>query len=161
MNELFRYWAIPASLCLALMLAMLPLPAWSAPYRPDWVTLVALYWVLALPRSFGVGFSWCSGLLLDVVQGALLGQHALGLAIVSYVARRFHQRIRVYPLAQQGLIVLVLLMVKQSVVLWISGIIGHAPDNLLVYFAPSFIGMLLWPWIFVVLRDVRRRYQVA
>lgn len=155
-----RYWVIPASLAVALMLTMLPLPDWGRPFRPDWVTLVAVYWVLALPRVFGVGMSWCSGLLVDVAQGALLGQHALGLAVVSFIALRFHQRIRVYPLAQQGLILLVLLSCKQTIVLWVSGIIGQAPDNLLLFYAPALVGMLLWPWVFLILRDLRRRQKL-
>ncbi len=160
MNEWLRYWVIPASLCVALMLTMLPLPSWSAVYRPDWVTLVALYWVLALPRAFGVGLCWCAGLLLDVTHGALLGQHALGLALVGYLALRFHQRIRVYPLVQQGAIILVLLTLKHSVVLWINGITGQAPENLLLYYAPAGVGVLLWPWIFIILRDLRRRQKL-
>jgi len=160
MNDWLRYWVIPGSLVVALMLAMLPLPGWGQPYRPDWVTLVALYWALALPRAFGVGLSWCCGLFLDVVQGTVLGQHALGLALASYVALRFHQRIRVYPLGQQGIIVLVLLVLKQTVVLWTNGIIGQAPDNLLLYYAPAVIGMLLWPWVFIILRDLRRRQKL-
>lgn len=160
MNNWLRYWVVPASFALALVLTMLPLPAWAQPYRPDWVALVALYWVLALPRVFGIGLSWFCGLLVDVVQGALLGQHALGMAVIAYFAYRFHQRIRVYPLAQQGLLVLLLLCVKLTIVLWINGITGHAPDNLLLYYAPALIGMLLWPWIFTLLRDVRRRQKL-
>ena len=149
------------SLLVALMLVMLPLPDWAQPLRPDWVSLVVIYWGLALPRRFSVGFGWFCGLLLDVTQGTLLGVHALGTSLLAFIAVRFHQRIRVYPLAQQALVITLMLLLKQSLTLWINGMIGHPPDNLWLYFAPSGLGFLLWPWVFIILRDLRRRYHLA
>jgi rod shape-determining protein MreD len=152
---------IPLTLIVALTLVLLPLPNWGKVYRPDWVTLVAIYWSLAAPTRFSIGQGWLWGLVLDVSQGTLLGQHALGIALVTYIVVRLHQRIRVQPLGQQALVILLLLLLKQSIMLWINGILGYAPDNLLVYFAPSVIGLLLWPWLFVILRDLRRRNSLV
>lgn len=150
---------ITLTMLIGLMLVMIPLPQWAQPLRPDWVCLIAIYWALATPERFGVTFAWLAGLLLDVVHGSILGLHALGAALVVYCAVRLHQRIRAYPLIQQGLVVAVLLALKQSLVLWVTGLLGEAPTELLVYFVPSALALLLWPWIFVVLRDLRRRYQ--
>ncbi|MEX0606823.1 MAG: rod shape-determining protein MreD [Halofilum sp. (in: g-proteobacteria)] len=156
-----RWWLIPTTFILALMLVMAPLPGIIEPLRPDWVTLVALYWAIALPERFGLAVAWFAGLLLDVSQGALLGQHALGVVLVTAIALRGHQRIRLSPLAQQAAFITLLLLLKQSVVLWISGLVGRAPENLWLYFASPFLALLFWPVVFVLLRDLRRRFQTA
>lgn len=156
-----RWWLIPLTLVAALMLVMVPLPAVAEPLRPDWVTLVALYWAIALPQRFGLSLAWIAGLLLDVSQGALLGQHALGTVLVTAFAIRQHQRLRVSPVAQQAVVVMLLLLCKQGLVLWISGMVGRAPVNPWLHFVSPVVALALWPVIFVLLRDVRRRYQIA
>jgi rod shape-determining protein MreD len=156
-----RWWLIPITLAVALMLAMVPLPDAAAPFWPDWVTLVALYWAMALPQRFGLTLAWIAGILLDVSQGALLGQNALGAVIVVAFALRYHQRLRVAPIAQQALIVTVLLVLKQALVLWTSGLAGRAPQTPWLFFAAPLTALVFWPLLYVVLRDLRRRHQVA
>lgn len=150
----------PLTLLAALVLVMLPLPEPIAPFRPDWVALVALYWAFAIPQRFGVLTAWLAGLLVDVALGTLLGQHALGMALITVIALNMHQRIRLAPITQQALFVVGLLLLKAALVLWISGLSGTAPDDLWLYFAPPFVGLIAWPLVFVILRDLRRRYDV-
>ena len=153
-------WVIPTTFVIAFILAVLPLPEWARALRPEWVSMVAIYWCLAIPRAFGVALAWLVGLFLDVAHGSLLGQHAFGLCVIAYVASRFHQQIRLAPLSQQAVIVTVLLLVKQTLVLWIYGIIGQLPEEILLYYIPSLLALLLWPWAFIILRDIRRRYRI-
>ncbi|MES0326763.1 MAG: rod shape-determining protein MreD [Gammaproteobacteria bacterium] len=141
----------------AFILSMMPLPDWAQAFRPDWVTLVLIYWVMALPANIGVTIAWCVGLMLDVSHGALLGQHALGLVLVIYVVHSQHQRLRVASLVQQAIVIFILLLMKQAIVLWVSGIMGHPPDSWL-YFMSSLTGALFWPWIYIILRDLRRKF---
>lgn len=154
-NKCFRI-VIP-TLIFALMLHMWPLPDWLEYARPEWMTLVLLYWALAMPERIGVTIAFLAGLLIDVTQGAILGQHALGLVIIVFVVQLEYQRIRVFSLAQQALVVFMLLITKQVLTLWVTGIVGQAPD-LGLYFLPSLVGAILWPWIFLILRDLRRRF---
>lgn len=141
----------------AFVLSMMPLPDWAQAFRPDWVTLVLIYWVMALPANIGVTIAWCVGLMLDVSHGAILGQHALGLVLVIYVVHSQHQRLRVASLVQQAIVIFILLLMKQAIVLWVSGIMGHPPDSWL-YFMSSLTGALFWPWIYIILRDLRRKF---
>ncbi len=152
-------WAIALTLFIALLLAIVPLPDWLTSLRPEWTVLTILYWSIALPQRVGVGIAWIVGLLLDVLSGTLLGQRALSLAVVSYIAIRIHQRIRNYPLIQQALVILVLVALYQLLNLWFDGIIGH-PAKGWSYWLPSLTSMILWPWVFLLLRRVRRRYKV-
>ena len=103
---------IVVTLCVAMLLAILPMPEWARPFRPQWVTLVLLYWAIALPHRVGVGSGFLAGIVLDVLTGTLLGQHALGLSVVTFIAIQLHQRIRVFPFWQQSLGILVLLVIE-------------------------------------------------
>src|SRR5438105_3909137 len=101
---------------LAFVLTVLPLPHWLDLVRPAFLVLTVLYWSIASPRAGGIALGWFSGLLLDVFQGPVLGQHALALALVTYIAVREHQKIRSKPAFQQSLIVFGALAVYEFVV---------------------------------------------
>lgn len=152
-------WVIIVTIIIAFILSILPLPELAVLFRPDWVALVVIYWCLAVPERMGIGLSWLVGLLLDVLQGTLLGQHAFSFTLIAYVSLRFHLQIRVYPLAQQALIVLLLLILLRLPTLWVFGITNQSTIEL-EYWLPVFIGAFLWPWIFIILRDLRRTFKV-
>jgi rod shape-determining protein MreD len=141
----------------AFMLAIVPLPDWAVQYRPDWVTLVLIYWAMAMPTKVGVTAAWFSGLLLDVSYGTLMGQHAVGMVLVVYVIHMQHQRLRVASLLQQAIVIFFLLLLKQLLILWVDGMLGRAPGSW-QYFMPTLTGTLLWPWTYLVLRDLRRKF---
>ncbi len=153
-------WVIAMSFVIALMLTMLPLPDWAAYLRPEWATMVLIYWCMALPQRVGVGTGWVVGLFLDVIHGAVLGQYALALALIAYFTLNLHQRLRIYPLTQQALVVLMLVLMQQLLITWIKGFLGQQPDSL-AYWLPSLTSMLLWAWVFVILRDLRRNFRVS
>ena len=153
-------WIICFSFVAALMLTAMPLPEWATNWRPAWVAMVLVYWCMALPDRIGIGVGWLMGLLLDVLQGTLLGQNALGLAILAYFIIKLHQRIRMFPLTQQALIICLLVLLYLFLSLWVRGIMGISPDSW-TYWMPAFTSMLLWPWLFIILRDIRRRYHVS
>ena len=99
-------WVILITFLVAMLLMILPLPEWARPFRPQWVTLTLVYWCIALPHRFGVGTGFSLGIVLDVLTGTLLGQHALGLSLVAFIAVQLHARIRVFPFWQQSLAVI-------------------------------------------------------
>lgn len=151
--------ALYATLAIALFLTAMPLPDWLVSWRPEWIPLVLVFWCITLPHRIGIGTAWVTGMLLDVLQGALLGQHALALTIVAFLSLKLHQRLRVYPLWQQSLSIFVLVMLYQLLLLWISGIAGVSTGNWL-YWLPSLSSMLLWPVINTVLRSTRRSFGI-
>ena len=85
--SLYRHrggWVIAASFVVALMLTALKLPEWALIWRPAWVALVLIYWCMAVPHRIGVAIAFLLGVFLDVMSGALLGQHALALTVVAF-----------------------------------------------------------------------------
>lgn len=153
-------WIIALTFFAAFVLTIMPLPRVLALLRPEWLSLVLIYWCIALPQRVGVGIAWILGLMLDILRGALLGQYALGLAIIAYLALKLHKRLRVFPPWQQAVSVMVLIALQQLLVLWIMGIIGR-PRAQWAYWLPCITSMLLWPWTFLLLRTLRRRFRVT
>jgi rod shape-determining protein MreD len=145
---------------IALFLTVIPLPDWAALLRPEWAALFLIYWAIALPHRVGVGIGWILGIFVDILRGAVFGQHAFALLIIAYLALKLHQRIRVYPLWQQSLSILVLVTLYQLLLLWINGVIGK-PASSWTYWLPAFSSMLMWPAVYVVLRSLRRGFGVS
>ena len=150
---------IVGSFIAAFVLTLLPMAEWAAPWRPPWVALVLLYWCLAAPERVGVLVGWGCGLVLDALVGALIGQNALALGVVAWIARRIYRRVRLLPLWQQGLSVFGVMVVHQLIVSWVTGMRG-LPVDALMHVSVPLAGAVVWPWIFLLLRRVRRRYQV-
>jgi len=151
---------ISLTFILAIILTIFPVPGWAEELRPHWLALTAIYWAMALPQRVSVGVGWILGLLLDVLYDALLGQHALALALILYFTSRLHQRVRVFPIWQQAIVVFVFILIYSLIILWIKGLTGTAP-NLWLFILPSITSALVWPAVFLFLRRLRRTYQVS
>ena len=143
----------------AIVLSIIPIPNWAEPFRPDWVALVLIYWCMASPDRVGVGTGWLTGLIMDVLYGSLLGQHALANTILAFLVLKIHLQVRMFPRWQQGVTVFILVGVNHLLVLWIKGATGQAPSTW-AYWLPSVVSALIWPWLFILLRDLRRRANI-
>lgn len=153
-----RIW-IWISILLALSLSILPLPFEFDPFRPDWLAMVLIYWALALPHRTNVGTAWVAGLLLDVLLGSTLGVRAMAMAITTYLAAFQFQKIRNFSLWQQALIIGCLSLVGKVTIFWAEHLFSRASLNF-AYFWSTLSTMLIWPWVFLVLRKVRRRFNI-
>ncbi|HTC17267.1 MAG TPA: rod shape-determining protein MreD [Steroidobacteraceae bacterium] len=128
----------------ALILNVLPLPPWLDVLRPEFLVLTVLYWSVNAPRTGGIALGFFAGLMLDIFQGPVLGQHALALSLVAYIAVREHQRIRSKPVFQQALLVLPALILYEVVLFAIDGWTGH-PVTTPLRWVHALTGALIWP----------------
>ncbi|MEZ5592325.1 MAG: rod shape-determining protein MreD [Gammaproteobacteria bacterium] len=152
-------WIILLTLLVGFTLDMIRLPRWLEAFNPEWLALVLIYWSMALPQRVGVGTAWLLGLLVDATYGVVLGQHALGLAVVVFMTMKVHRQIRVLPLWQQALSIMLFLLVQRLLVFWINGIVGY-PSHDWWFLAPIIGSVLVWPMVFIVLRDLRRFFMI-
>ena len=157
-------WVIALTFVVAMVLAIVPLPD-SVPVelgylRPEWVVLVLIYWVIALPRRVGILVAWSVGLIVDVLLGSLLGQHGIAFIIAAYIASSLYQRLRMFSLWQQSMIVFAIVGLNQLINFWIESIVGIGNWNLW-YLLGSVVSALLWPSVFFLLRYLRRQFNVT
>jgi len=148
------------SFILALSLTIIPLPNMIEGLRPEFVSLTLIYWCMALPNRIGLGSAWTAGIFLDVMRDTLLGQHALALTLVAFFILQLHQRIRVFPLWQQAISIGVMILIQIALVLWIKGIMSEKAD-FWVALLPVLTTSLFWPPTFLLMRYLRRYYQVS
>jgi rod shape-determining protein MreD len=145
---------IALSLLAAVLLEMLP--GGRHPAAPDLVALVLVFWNVHQPRRVGVGFAFAFGLVMDVHQGAVLGQHALAYTLLSYFAITIHRRVLWFGLAGQALHVLPLLFAAHAVSLLARLVAGGMFPGWAILLAPLFEA-LLWPLAAVLLLAPQRR----
>jgi rod shape-determining protein MreD len=150
-----RPWFILLTLFLGLLGNLLPLSGVAQTLKPDFLALALLYWCIQEPRFVGVGIAWMLGLLMDVGDATLFGQHALAYAVLAYGAEYFRRRVLRFSLWQQAAQVAVLLLLCAGLVLLIR-IVGGAPLPRWTYMAPPLVGALLWPFVSVVLQWPQR-----
>lgn len=148
------------SFVVAFILTAMPLPDWAQAWRPIWPALVLTYWCMALPGRISIGAAWCIGLLLDVQQGTLLGQNALCLTLVAVITLTQYRRLRACSLAKQALFVASVLLFYLLISLLVRTMAGY-PSPQWTYWMPMITSMLLWPWLFIIMRDLRRKYRVS
>jgi rod shape-determining protein MreD len=139
-------------------LMSLPLPDGLTPFRPAWATLAVIYWIMMWPGRFGIGAAWLVGLLLDVLQGSTLGQHALALTAVAYITLRFHRQIRIFPLWQLTVTVFALLFLEAFILFWIDGVAGNPPAGL-ARWSQVATGAVLWPLVMAMMDRLRERLE--
>lgn len=146
------------SLVIAFLLSVLP---WSGTWllaRPDFVILVLLFWTLHEPRSIGQGVAFALGLLMDVTDSMLLGQHAFAYVIAAFGAQVLRVRILTFGLGEQTLHVLGIMVVTSLVMLVLNVLLG-ADFPGFAYFISPVVTALLWGpanWL-LYLPFVRRR----
>ena len=149
-NPLF----IASSLLVALAFNLLPLG--RHPAMPDLLALTLAFWAVHQPRRVGVGIAFVFGLLMDVHQGALLGQHGLAYTLLAYLALAFSRRLSWFTLAQQALQVLPLFVAMCTVSLLVRLAAGDLFPGWSLFIAPL-IEALLWPVVTFVLLAPQRR----
>jgi len=139
-------WAVAFSMLLALILQALPLPTWLEAVRPSFVGIVVIYWAIYAPHAGGIFAPWLAGLALDVFKGDVLGQNALAIVLVAYIAASLHQRLRNQTLIQQSLFVFAMLTLNEAVVWVIEGWTAHPVSSPWRWIQPM-IGAMLWPFV--------------
>jgi rod shape-determining protein MreD len=148
------------SFLIGLVLTIMPLPDVVEALRPDWLAMLVIFWAMQLPRTWGIGIAWLIGIVLDVSQGTLLGQHALALCFVAFITVRFHLLMRVFPLPQLTATVLPILAIYQFLLFWINGVAGvDAPS--ITYWGPVISGTMLWPLVMIMLSGIRFRTRAG
>jgi rod shape-determining protein MreD len=147
------------SIGICYLLQLMPLPPALLPFKPFWLALVLTYWALETPERIGLGLMFALGLAGDVLSGELLGEQAARLCVLGFIVLRFRPRLRFFPMWQQSLAVLALLLNDRIFLLMIHAFAGDPLPAPSFWLAPL-TGTLAWPWLFLLLDDLRARLRV-
>ena len=147
------------SYLLALILSVFPLPfAWQW-WRPEFVLVVAIYWMLTMPLNGSLVLVCLVGLFQDLLESVPFGQHSLGLVIVAYICQLSYQRVRNFPLWKQACWVYVLVGLAQLTDIWVQTMAGRSFGGI-SFLYPALTSALLWPLCQLWLDRLCHRYQL-
>ena len=143
MLSVVSYPVMFISILLSLVLSISLFPAGWFEFRPEWLGLMVFYWTFRAPAHFGILVAWALGLLLDVLEAAPLGVNGLGMAMIAFLVLTVHQRLRMFPLVQQCVIVFLLLGINQMLVHFIKQLLGAETAGF-AYLWPAATSAVLW-----------------
>ena len=142
------------TLLVAFVLNLVPLG--RTPAMPDFLALVLVFWNVHQTRRVGVGVAFLFGLMMDIHDGAVLGQHALAYTLLSFLAITVHRRLLWFSLAEQALQLLPLFIIAHAVSLVVRLLSSGSFPGWTLLLAPLFEAML-WPVVSFVLLAPQRR----
>ncbi len=151
---------IVLSFVVAGLMAIMPLPEWAIYYRPEWVALVVVYWVVNNPERVGIGVAWMVGIMVDALTGSLFGLHALGLALVAWLALRLRLRLRLFTVYQQASLVFVIIGLQLLASQWLQILFDLPHGTSMVFLAPAVTSALFWPLAWILLRGAARSLKL-
>ncbi|MBB5359232.1 rod shape-determining protein MreD [Rhodanobacter sp. ANJX3] len=157
-QRLSRWWFL-GTLALALLLMLVPLPSVLEPFKPYWPALILLYWCLESEDRVTLGMAFALGLVADLLNGVVLGEQAMRLCALVFIALRFRSRLRFFPMWQQTLAVLALLL-NDRILLLVVRVLSGASLPPADWWISPFVGALLWPFLFLLLDDLRARLRI-
>lgn len=140
---------IRLTLLLAFLLNLLPTSYW--PFFPEWVMLVVLFWSVRAPLVVSTGTAFVLGLLMDVVDGSLMGQHALAYVLISYTGRILSGRILWLPLKQQVMHIVPILFIGTLIEVLVRWFAGDEFPGYLYLVQPLVTGLLWMPATYVLM----------
>lgn len=152
----FKYYLLLcSSLLLAMVLSVAPIPDALQFARPLWLALILVFWVFESSHNFQMVLAWLAGLAQDVLYGTLFGVHAFFLLFVVFCAMRFQQRLKMFPLWQQVIFLMVVFSFGQFFVFWVNQFSG---SNLMIsaYIFPALLSSLFWPWLYMIMSSLQK-----
>ena len=150
-------WLIFFSLAMAYVISVLP---WSGTWllaRPDFVLLVLLFWAIHEPRSVGQGMAFFMGLLMDVSDSMLMGQHAFAYVLAVFGAQVLRLRIRTFHLPEQALHVLGLTITASVALVALNLVLGADFPGWAVAASPVLTALLWAPASWLLYSPAVRR----
>ena len=115
---------------------------------------------MALPYRVGIGSAWVAGIVLDVLEGSVLGLNALGLVVIAYITLSLHQRLRMFSSLQQAGLVFAMVGINLMLNHWLLILTGQTVASGLLFLMAALTSAIIWPSVFQLLRQIRRSFDV-
>jgi rod shape-determining protein MreD len=153
-NNGFFYVGI--SLFFGLLLQIFPINSFTTFWRPQFLLMTTIYWVLKNPSQYGVGFAWLIGIILDIFAGEMYGRYAIGFSFCAYILIILSKRIQHFNLLHQALLMFCLVLLNQLLTLSVS-LLYRPSWDLIALIAPGITSAFVWPILLLFLNKIFNR----
>lgn len=154
-NPVRFFLVLVSTACFAGVLNLIHLPDWVFYFRPDWLALVLIYWVLSFPERLSVAYGLFCGLFLDLILVKPLGLNAIGFILLAYLVSHWSSQIKALSLWQQC-VFLVLLLSFCKLLIGLGAILATDFVFTRFYWYSMLGNIVFWPIVFMVLREIRQ-----
>ncbi|QRN03416.1 rod shape-determining protein MreD [Legionella sp. MW5194] len=154
-------WRLPIAFLIALILTIMPLPAFLVTIRPPWILLLVLYLQFYMPDYFRVSILVMLGLVLDALLATVIGEHAFALCLTTWLASSKARRFYFFPIGQQMALIGFFCAWYQLTVFFIDAFLGYTM-NWMTVIGGTLLSILVWPWIRLAAEEtllVRARFK--
>lgn len=148
------------SMLIAYALDIIPLPDVINWLRPSWTVLFFCVWVLFAPNRYNIGSAFFAGLFLDLLNGSLLGEHALAMVVVVYWMAKIHRRMMTASYLQQ-MYMMGFLMFIYKLIIYLVQLFLHSTPGSVLYWGSILTSSILWPWLSILLGDLLQRNRIG
>lgn len=145
----FSWLAVFLSFIAAAVLEVVVLPDSLLMFRPEWLALTLIYWLLRHPAKVGISTAVVFGVVMDIISGTTLGIHVLAYSVTAYLVLSMHQRLKMFPVIQQSLVVFFLVSIHLMIV-YILSMVLHDAEGGLSYLWLSLTSALMWPLVLIL-----------
>lgn len=149
MQARFSWLAVFVSFLAAAILEVLMLPDILLKFRPEWVVITLIYWLLRHPDQIGISSAIVLGLMMDVISGMTFGVHVLAYSVMTYLVLSMHQRLKMFPVIQQSVIVFFFVGIQLMIVYLLSMALQGSQSGL-SYLWLAFTSALAWPLVLIL-----------
>ncbi|HSI25461.1 MAG TPA: rod shape-determining protein MreD [Methylotenera sp.] len=143
------------TLFIALLCQLFPWVGQGIIFRPDFMLVVLLYWLLRAPSLCSVGTAWVAGLLVDLATGSLLGQHALSFTVTAFAALSYQRRLVLFNTWQLAGYIFALLTLERVLMLLLKLFAGNENPGW-HYVWPILTGLILWQMMILIFGGLTR-----
>lgn len=138
----------------ASILVVYPLSYTLAGWRPHFMLLVMLFWVLCQPTWCGVWFAFGTGLFLDLLLDAPLGSNALSFIIIAFIARFLTRERRILTFGNLWVITAIALTAYLAMSFF-AQVLAGVQFSLTRHWLPLLTSLMVWPVLYYLLRKWR------
>lgn len=138
------------TLATAIVFNMMIFPSSIQFFKPNFLLLVVLYWIVKVPRKINIGHAFVCGLLLDMLYGSILGIRAFSYSLMAYLMVKTFVRMETYSLLQQSLSIMIISALGQIISFWLEHVFGLAIIDYHMIFS-SFSDAFTWPFLVVIM----------
>ena len=121
--------------------------------------MIVTYWAIATPSNTKLLLAFISGVIVDIVFGQVLGITSLFYVVLIFLILKLYNSLRYMTVAQQAVVIFVLILIKQHLFVWAYLIIDRNIDYQALLVG-SLVTSIFWPLAYYSLRFIRRKFQV-
>jgi len=153
-NNGYLYSSI--SLFVGLLLQITPIIGPLVYWRPQFLLMFVIYWLLRSPSQYGIGFAWLSGMILDIFAGEMLGRYAIAFSFCAYILILLSKRLQHFGIKHQAFLILFIVFLNQLLTISISLLYRASWDTTLMI-APAITSAFLWPILSISLNKMIKK----